>query len=310
MSSRGDFMPNVYVEHFSELQDNVPAHPVEEIKAVVTQSLLLNHGMKFDDVFDTFSDKPLGSASIGSVHAAILTDSFLKLNDSYSGGKEVAVKVMHFDAEDRFKNDFKILKVKNKIYMNIFLNELKYHSNLSVWFLQWLCRVALPGWSPILPELERQFMTEFDYLNEASSLQAVRRNMLASPYKNLVRIPEPLVKFSSKNVLFMEKLEGEKMVSYAERKLTEALGGDESLAKAFIDQRRKDMLTGETTQRTTKEEIQMIQRSISHFSIFDRLCILLRLTSLVLKQRKHIELLLDVHGYQIFLNGQFNGGTK
>ncbi len=54
----------------------------------------------------------LGSASIGQVHAATLTDDFLKLSGGYSGGKEVAVKVMHVDAEERFRNDFKILKVR------------------------------------------------------------------------------------------------------------------------------------------------------------------------------------------------------
>lgn len=82
-------------------------------------------------------------------------------------------------------------------------------------------------------------MTEFDYFNEAASLEAVRQNMLSSPYKNLVRVPEPLTRFSTKNVLIMEKLDGNKLISVAEDKLAKALNGDKELAKKFMDDRRK-----------------------------------------------------------------------
>ena len=106
-------------------------------------------------------------------------------------------------------------------------------------YFKWVCRIALPGWSPILPELERQFMTEFDYMNEAANLKSVRENMLNSPYRNHVYVPEPLLKFSTRNVLIMEKLEGEKIASDAERKLTNALNGDKTLAKTLMEERRK-----------------------------------------------------------------------
>lgn len=82
-------------------------------------------------------------------------------------------------------------------------------------------------------------MTEFDYFNEAASLEAVRQNMMSSPYKNLVRVPEPLTKFSTKNVLIMEKLDGDKLISVAEDKLAKALNGDKELGKKFMDDRRK-----------------------------------------------------------------------
>lgn len=81
-------------------------------------------------------------------------------------------------------------------------------------------------------------MTEFDYLNEADNLESVRKNMLSSPYKKRVRVPEPITKFSTKNVLIMEKLEGNKLVSVAERKLTDALKGDAKLVKKLMEERR------------------------------------------------------------------------
>ena len=258
-------MPSVYIDHFSELQDNVPTHPVNETKSELSKSLLKYHGLHFDEVFETFIEEPLGSASIGSVHAATLTNNFLRMNESsYSGGKEVTVKVMHVDAENRFRNDFKLFKVsKGVIIYMIFKNIIKVcniclHNGYSVLFIhvlfsfsifcsidtyfKWVCRIALPGWSPILPELERQFMTEFDYMNEAANLKSVRENMLNSPYRNHVYVPEPLLKFSTRNVLIMEKLEGEKIASDAERKLTSALNGDKTLAKRLMEERRKGEL--------------------------------------------------------------------
>ena len=112
MSSRPDFMPSVYIDYFSELQDNVPAYPTDEIKGIISTSLSKHFNLTFHDVFEEFSEKPLGSASIGQVHSALLTDEFFNMNTDYSSGKKVAVKVMHIDAEDRFRNDFKILKVR------------------------------------------------------------------------------------------------------------------------------------------------------------------------------------------------------
>lgn len=67
-------------------------------------------------------------------------------------------------------------------------------------------------------------------------------------------------------------------------------------------------MSGDADGSTTKEEIQMVQRSIAHHSRFTRISIMWQLASLLWTQRKNIELLLDVHGYQIFINGQFNGG--
>ena len=69
-------------------------------------------------------------------------------------------------------------------------------------------------------------------------------------------------------------------------------------------------MKGDLSQRTTKDDIKMVQKSIAHHSIIDQVSILWKMKSLVRTQRKNIDLLLDVHGYQIHINGQFNGGEK
>ncbi len=82
-------------------------------------------------------------------------------------------------------------------------------------------------------------MTEFDYRNEAKNLYSVRENMLSSPYKRRVRVPQPIVAYSTKNVLLMEKLNGEKLSFAAERKLSEVFKGDENLTKTLMEERKK-----------------------------------------------------------------------
>ncbi len=127
VSSRPDFIPRQYIDCLSSLQDDVPPWDTGEIKQIVADSLGFHHGLlDFESVFSHFDESPIGSASIGQVHRATLTDEFMnkiksmnkknsqnkdKVPRVYHGGRQVAVKVMHLDAEDRFRNDLKIFKV-------------------------------------------------------------------------------------------------------------------------------------------------------------------------------------------------------
>ena len=108
---------------------------------------------------------------------------------------------------------------------------------------KWLCRLALPGWTPLLLEVERQLMSEFDYHNEARNLKSVRRNMMDSPYRHKVQVPQPIMKFSSRNVLIMEYLDGIKLEQAVENDLVSALKGDRALAKSLIKAKRTGKIT-------------------------------------------------------------------
>lgn len=218
LSSRPDFVPHQYTDRFSLLQDYVPPWDTEEIKDIIVQSLRDYQKAEFHQIFDSLDSTPLGSASIGQVHAATLNSEYyrkIQQNNNYSGGIHVAVKVMHRDAEDRFRYDFKIFK--------------------------WLCRLALPGWKRFLNELERQMMTEFDYRREAANLRTARKNMINSPYRDKVVIPEPIENCSSPYILVMELLEGEKLADVAEARFAEILNGDRDMARTIIRQKRKGL---------------------------------------------------------------------
>mmetsp|Transcript_5104 Transcript_5104/g.9974 ORF Transcript_5104/g.9974 Transcript_5104/m.9974 type:complete len:261 (+) Transcript_5104:151-933(+) len=127
MSSRADFVPIQYVDSFNMLQDSVPSWESGRVKEIVRESLRNNQKVNFEEVFEEFGEV-LGSPSIGQVHRAKLTPQY--------GGENVAVKVMHPNARTKFRNDFKVFRS--------------------------FCKVALPGWDPILKELELQMMTEFN----------------------------------------------------------------------------------------------------------------------------------------------------
>jgi aarF domain-containing kinase len=126
MSSRADFIPRQYVDVFSSLQDSVPPWENERVKEIIRDSLKTCQGLQLEEVFDSI-DEVLGSASIGQVHKAKLAT-----------GETVAVKVMHPNAEKMFRDDFKVFRT--------------------------LCKVALPGWDPILRELEVSFCA-LDFLS-------------------------------------------------------------------------------------------------------------------------------------------------
>jgi aarF domain-containing kinase len=205
-----DFVPPQYIDLFIAAQDSIPQWPIDDVVNAIDTSLNSAFGLGFDDVFQSIESSALGSASIGQVHKAKLKSEYANL-EGYNGGEIVAVKVMHRGAEERFHHDFKVFR--------------------------WLCKIALQGWEPILDECHRQIMSEFDYRREAGSLERVRENMAKSPFHRRIRIPEPLSKLCSKELLIMEMLEGKNLSDAIEDELALALGGKDK-AMAMIRRKR------------------------------------------------------------------------
>ena len=63
MSSRGDIMPAPWIAELSKLQDTVPFQPFADVKRTLEEDL----GQPLENVFASFSEKPLASASIAQV---------------------------------------------------------------------------------------------------------------------------------------------------------------------------------------------------------------------------------------------------
>ena len=95
MSSRVDMLPESYCKELENLRQNVKELDPEIARAVIEQET----GKKIDEIFSEFRDKPLGSASIGQAHYAVLKD-----------GTKVVAKVQRPLIADMMREDFVLLK--------------------------------------------------------------------------------------------------------------------------------------------------------------------------------------------------------
>ena len=95
MSSRVDLLPEAYCKELEKLRQNVKPLDPEVAKAVIEEET----GKKIDEIYSEFRDKPLGSASMGQVHYAVLKD-----------GTAVVTKVQRPLIADMMREDYKLLK--------------------------------------------------------------------------------------------------------------------------------------------------------------------------------------------------------
>ncbi len=94
MSSRVDLLPPGYCRELEKLRENVKPLDPAVAKAVIEQET----GKKIDEIYAEFRDEPLGSASIGQAHYAVLKD-----------GTRVVTKVQRPLIADMMRKDFVLL---------------------------------------------------------------------------------------------------------------------------------------------------------------------------------------------------------
>ncbi|MBV8160508.1 MAG: AarF/ABC1/UbiB kinase family protein [Acidimicrobiia bacterium] len=95
ISTAQGLLPDAVVEAFAWCRDDVPPVPPALVRSTVERSL----ARSIDDLFDTFSDVPIASASIAQVHRARLRDT----------GQEVAVKVRRPGLRRQFEADIRAM---------------------------------------------------------------------------------------------------------------------------------------------------------------------------------------------------------
>ena len=95
MSSRVDMLPEAYCKELGQLRSNVkPLDP-----ALARQVIEEETGKKIEEIYSEFRDEPLGSASIGQVHYAVLKD-----------GTQVVTKVQRPKIADMMREDLVLLR--------------------------------------------------------------------------------------------------------------------------------------------------------------------------------------------------------
>ncbi len=175
LSTRPDLLPEEYTSELAKLQDRIPPCPADEIKAVVEKEL----GKKIGEIFQSFEDIPLASASIGQVHRAVLKD-----------GTSVVVKVQKPGVEKRIREDLEILEEV--------VQKLKDHwEPAQKWNLEGL-----------LEEFSYTIRNELDYIREGRNAETFRKNFQKDV--NLY-IPEIFWEYTTQKVLVMEEIRGVKI---------------------------------------------------------------------------------------------------
>ena len=175
LSTRSDMLPDDYLAELSRLQDAVPPEPLEVIVGQITAEL----GAPPSELFAEFDPVPVGSASIGQVHAARLT-----------GGEEVVVKVQRPGVERVVEEDLAIM-----------MDLARLAARRTVWGEIY----DLPG---LVEEFAHTLRGELDYVQEGRNAERFQISFDGDP--RLV-VPRVFWRYTTRRVLVLERLHGTKI---------------------------------------------------------------------------------------------------
>lgn len=175
LSTRSDLLPPDFITELSKLQDAVPPEPIDVIEKQLESEL----GRAPSTVFASFDPVPLGSASIGQVHGAVLAT-----------GEKVVVKVQRPGVQQLIESDLAIL-------MDL--------ARLAQARTTWGHIYDLPG---MVEEFADTLRAELDYIREGRNAERIARNFGREP---ALRVPTIYWRHTTRRVLTMERLEGIKI---------------------------------------------------------------------------------------------------
>lgn len=182
-STRPDLLPPDIIAELKKLQDDVPPVPFSDIEQAVEKSL----GRELGDVFESFEQRPLATASIGQVHRATLK--------SASGPIEVVVKVQRPGVGDVVERDLELLHVMAAALERT-VPETKIYSPIG-----------------LVTQFERSITSELNFHVEAENCERFAKNF---SHSEAVRFPKIYREASSKLVLTQEYFPGKKVTRAVE----------------------------------------------------------------------------------------------
>jgi len=174
-STRPEILPPSVLAELSNLQDNVPPAPWEEILPLIQEEL----GRPLPEIFAALDPTPIASASLAQVYPAMLAD-----------GTHVVVKVQRPGVERTVDTDLDIL-----------LDIAR------------LVRDGLPGVTPFNPvELAEEFAIalheELDYMREGRNADRFRENFAEEEH---LYVPRVYWEFTTRRLMVQERIRGIKI---------------------------------------------------------------------------------------------------
>ncbi len=169
MAIREDILPKNITTELAYLLDRVPAVSFDLVRGIIEDSL----GGPLEDLFESVSETPIGSASIGQTHLA-----------RTRSGEPVVVKIIKPGIRDTILSDLMLLQILGR-------------------FLEWI----IPRYQPkiIIQEFCRYTEKETDLTCEADHAEIFAVNFVNNPD---VAFPRIYRRLSSKDVLCMEYFQG------------------------------------------------------------------------------------------------------
>ena len=171
LSMRSDILPKAYCDALKKLRSSVAPMPYEQVVSIVERS----YGRPMSEVFSSFDEQALGSASIAQAHAAVL-----------STGESVVVKVQRDGIHDVMSRDIMLLKHACKA-------------------LKYTPASGLVDFNQVLDEMWVVAQEEMNFQTEAANLERFR-----SLNADVAFVTSPILyrEFTTTHVLVMERIDG------------------------------------------------------------------------------------------------------
>ena len=187
ISSRVDLLPEEYCKELEKLRQSVKPLSADVARAVIEDET----GKKIDEIYSEFRDEPLGSASIGQVHYAVLKD-----------GTRVVTKVQRPLIADMMAKDFVLLKKLVGI-INSFSED---DGGDTIDLMQ------------VLVELENVTADELNFKVEAENTKFFKANCIED--ENVIDCPTVIDELTTERIYTMTFVDGYS-ISHKERMLEE-----------------------------------------------------------------------------------------
>jgi ubiquinone biosynthesis protein len=205
LSTRSDILPEGVLSELQKLQDTVRPMPAGLAQAIIEREL----GAPVEEIFTRFDPEPLGSASIGQVHRAVLRS-----------GEVVAVKVQRPEAPGRVGSDLELMRD-----FADFLDR-RFGSRILI---------DVRG---LVAEFVTVIRRELDYTAEAANARRFAANFAETP----VVIPRVYLDHSTSRVLTLQHIGGTRfrdirplLLAPSERRRVASMGADAIFKMAFED---------------------------------------------------------------------------
>jgi ubiquinone biosynthesis protein len=172
LSTRRDLLPTDIADELARLQDDVPPFSGKVAREIIEQTL----GDSTDELFASFEESPMASASVAQVHAATLKT-----------GEEVVVKVVRPNVEQIIRQDMALLYTLARIVHRYFPDGYRLRPK------------------EVVSDYQVTILDELDLQREAANTSQLKRNCAD---QGLVYVPEVYWDYTRHTVFTMERIKG------------------------------------------------------------------------------------------------------